>query len=89
MDKIQSRMLVGVIFLTLGLGLSVFYTDSNEENMNIALNATNAYDAARQISANNQMEIIINMISMFCIGIGGVLTVVSFFQLKKNKKTTE
>lgn len=86
MEKTKNLFLTGIIVLIIGLGLFTFYPDSSEENMQIALKATNAHDAARQIASNNQMEVFVNMASMFFIGLGGTITVLAGIQLNKQKK---
>jgi len=86
MERIKTLLLIGVILLVVGLGLLTFYPDSNAENVKIAQNATNAYDAARQISSNNQSDMLVHFVSMFCIGLGGTITVLSVLQLNKLKK---
>lgn len=77
---------LGIILLAIGLFIVFTNKNSNTANIDIAMNATNAAEAARLISQNNRSEVGSHMLGMFLIGIGGALTVfaplVMFFQSK-------
>ena len=80
-------LIVGVVCLLIGVYL-YFTIDGdvvNNQNLDIARNATNAQDAARQISENNRSEVGGGFVSMFLLGIGAMLTLVSIIlMVKKN-----
>jgi len=86
-NKSQLLLIIGVISLIIG-GYLYFKVDGNavnQENVEIATNATSAEDAARQISENNRNEVGGNSVAIFLIGLGGALTVVSIINLvRKN-----
>lgn len=83
MKKEQILLIVGAILLVIGVVLSM--TNGGADNVTIAQQATNAQEAALAISANNQKEIIMNAISMFLIGFGGVLMAVPALKFLKKK----
>ena len=59
MNKSMKLKVVGVIFLALGIVGLQLNPNRQEENLKIARTATNAYEAAKAISENNQKEIFI------------------------------
>lgn len=85
--KSRLLLIIGLICLLVG-GYLYFGNDGksvNEQNIEIATNATNAQDAARQISENNRGEVGGHFVAMFLLGIGGMLTIVSVVgMMKKN-----
>lgn len=83
MKKEQILLIVGGILLVIGVVLSM--TNGGADNAAIAQQATNAQEAALAISANNQKEIIMNAISMFLIGLGGMLIAVPALKFLKKK----
>ena len=46
----------------------------------------NAQEAAIAISTNNRMDILVNAISLFLIGLGGLLTALTVLKILKNKR---
>lgn len=85
--KQKSRFLLLIGVVCLGLGTYLYFKNNgdsvNQKNLDISRNATSAEDAARQISANNQGEIGGNSFAMLLLGIGGVLTVASIYNMTK------
>ena len=60
----------------------------NENNLQIAQNATSAQEAAQLISRNNRSEVGGHMLGMFLIGLGAALSGASVIGMiaEKNKK---
>ncbi|GAA5102962.1 hypothetical protein [Wohlfahrtiimonas larvae] len=83
MKKEQILLIVGGVLLVIGVVLSMM--NGGADNTAIAQQATNAQEAALAISANNQKEIIMNAISMFLIGFGGVLIAIPALKFLKKK----
>lgn len=88
MEK-KSKLLLIIGIIALMIGGYLFYSndggDVNQQNVEIATNATNAQEAARQIAANNRGEVGGHMAAMFLSGVGGVLVVASVLTMKKKK----
>jgi hypothetical protein len=59
----------------------------DEQAFATAMTATDANAAAQAISAANNSEIASNSLSMFLLGLGGVLTVAGIFMLRKRSST--
>ncbi len=83
MKKEQILLILGAILLVIGVVLSMM--NGGADNAAIAQQATNAQEAALAISANNQKEIIMNAISMFLIGFGGMLIAIPALKFLKKK----
>lgn len=83
MKKEQILLIVGAILLVIGVVLSMM--NGSADNAAITQQATNAQEAALAISANNQKEILMNAISMFLIGFGGMLIAVPALKFLKKK----
>lgn len=83
MKKEQILLIVGAILLVIGIVLSMI--NIGGDNATIAQQATNAQEAALAISSNNQKEILMNAISMFLIGFGGMLIAVPALKFLKKK----
>lgn len=84
-SRAKILLIVGIIALAAGFFLNYSSNKKGEENnkanIEIAQNATNAQDAARQIAANNQSEVAGNTFGMFFLGIGGAMTLLSIIML--------
>lgn len=82
---------VGVVVLIIGIVILLLNPDPAATNLEIARNATNAREAAKAISSNNQTYAWMYSIGMFCSGFGLSLTIggilVKF--LKKTNKSYE
>lgn len=89
-NKSKVVLIIGIIALIIG-GYLYFQVDDdavNQKNIEILSTATNAEDAARLISANNRNEVGGNSLSLFLLGLGGAMTLVSLVRLfKKNRET--
>ncbi|MCP1226470.1 hypothetical protein [Sebaldella sp. S0638] len=86
MDKIKVLLGIGIISLIIGGFLTFNSKNRSQDNLDIALNATNAEEAAKLISKNNRSEVGQNTIGMALLGFGGGITAVSLIRLLKNKK---
>ena len=88
MKKFKRFLIVGIISLAVGLFIVMTNKDQNENNLQIAQNATSAQEAAQLISRNNRSEVGGHMLGMFLIGLGAALTGASVIWMiaKKNKK---
>ena len=84
MEKTNKRptylLISGVICLIIGLIIMVVAPDPTAANVEIAKNATNAVQAAQQISHNNQT------LSQFLLGYGIAATIGGFLAKKFVKK---
>ena len=78
MNKSMKLKVVGVIFLALGIVGLQLNPNRQEENLKIARTATNAYEAAKAISENNQKEIFYSSVAYGLLGFGISLTVGGF-----------
>ena len=85
MKKEKILLVVGIIFLAAGLFLIFTEKKVSGNNLEIARNATDAYEAARMISQNNRSEVGMHLVGMFCTGFGLVLTAVGGFTFLKKK----
>ena len=74
MKKFKRFLIVGIISLAVGLFIVMTNKDQNENNLQIAQNATSAQEAAQLISRNNRSEVGGHMLGMFLIGLGAALT---------------
>lgn len=83
MTKEKILLVVGAILLVIGVVLSMM--NVGVDHTAIAEQATNAQEAALAISSNNQKEILMNAISMFLIGFGGMLIAVPALKFLKKK----
>ncbi len=66
------------IVATRGETMAAMADRCSEKAFASALLATDAHSASRQISGANQLETIMHMLSMFLLGLGGVLTIMGF-----------
>ena len=66
---------VGVVVLILGFVILLLNPDPATTNLEIARNATNARDAAKAISSNNQTYAWMYSLGMFFTGFGVSLTI--------------
>lgn len=66
---------VGVVVLIIGLVILLLNPDPATTNLEIARNATNARDAAKAISSNNQTYAWMYSLGMFFTGFGVSLTI--------------
>ena len=69
MKKFKRFLIVGIISLAVGLFIVMTNKDQNENNLQIAQNATSAQEAAQLISRNNRSEVGGHMLGMFLIGL--------------------
>lgn len=79
-------LISGIICLIIGLIIMVVAPDPTAANVEIAKNATNAVQAAQQISHNNQTYIWIHTLSQFLLGYGIAATIGGFLAKKFVKK---
>ena len=88
MKKFKRFLIVGIISLAEGLFIVMTNKDQNENNLQIAQNATSAQEAAQLISRNNRSEVGGHMLGMFLIGLGAALSGASVIGMiaEKNKK---
>ena len=86
MDKIKILLGIGILSLVIGGFLTFSSKNRSQDNLNIAMNATNAQEAAEMISKNNRSEVGQNTLGMALLGFGAGITAVSVIRLLKNKK---
>ncbi len=86
MGRMKVILAIGVVSLIIGGFLTFTSGNKSKDNLDIALNATNAQEAAELISRNNRSEVGQNTLGMGLLGFGAALTVVSLIGLMKNKK---
>ena len=86
MGRMKVILAIGVVSLIIGGFLTFTSGNKSKDNLDIALNATNAQEAAELISRNNRSEVGQNTLGMALLGFGGALTIVSGIGLLKNKK---
>ena len=86
MDKIKVLLGIGLISVVIGGFLTFSSKNKSQDNLDIALNATNAQEAAKLISKNNRSEVGQNTLGMALLGFGCGITAVSVIRLLKNKK---
>ena len=86
MDKIKILLVIGILSLVIGGFLTFSSKNRRQDNLDIAMNATNAQEAANLISKNNRSEVGQNTLGMALLGFGGGITAVSVIRLLKNKK---
>lgn len=86
MDKIKILLGIGILSLAIGGFLTFSSKSKSQDNLDIAMNATNAEEAARLISKNNRSEVGQNTLGMALLGFGGGVTAVSVIRLLKNRK---
>ena len=90
MEKTNKRptylLISGIICLIIGLIIMAVAPDPTAANVEIAKNATNAVQAAQQISHNNQTYIWIHTLSQFLLGYGIAATIGGFLAKKFVKK---
>lgn len=86
-SKLRTFLFVGLIAFGAGvyLYLSNKSAEIDQQNIEIVTNATNAEDAARQISENNRKDVGGNSIAMFLLGLGGAMVIFSGFSLMRRK----
>ena len=89
MNKSMKLKVVGVIFLALGIVGLQLNPNRQVENLKIARTATNAYEAAKAISENNQKEIFYSSVAYGLLGFGISLTVGGFVLDKVVQKKKE
>ena len=66
---------VGIVVLIIGIVILLLNPDPSTTNLEIARNATNARDAAKAISSNNQTYAWMYSLGMFFTGFGVSLTI--------------
>ena len=86
MDKIKILLGIGILSLVIGGFLTFSSKNRSQDNLDIAMNATNAQEAAEIISKNNRSEVGQNTLGMALLGFGAGITAVSVIRLLKNKK---
>ena len=86
MDKIKILLVIGILSLVIGGFLTFSSKNRSQDNLDIAMNATNAQEAAEMISKNNRSEVGQNTLGMALLGFGAGITAVSVIRLLKNKK---
>ena len=86
MDKLKILLGIGLLSLAIGRFLTFSSKNNSQDNLDIAMNATNAEEAAKLISKNNRSEVGQNTLGMALLGFGGGVTVVSAIRLLKNRK---
>ena len=86
MDKLKILLGIGILSLAIGGFLTFSSKNNSQDNLDIAMNATNAEEAAKLISKNNRSEVGQNTLGMALLGFGGGVTVVSAIRLLKNRK---
>ena len=86
MNKIKILLGIGLLSLAIGGFLTFSSKNNSQDNLDIAMNATNAEEAAKLISKNNRSEVGQNTLGMALLGFGGGVTVVSAIRLLKNRK---
>ena len=86
MGKIKILLGIGILSLVIGGFLTFSSKNRSQDNLNIAMNATNAQEAAEMISKNNRSEVGQNTLGMALLGFGAGITAVSVIRLLKNKK---
>ena len=86
MDKIKILLGIGILSLVIGGFLTFSSKNRSQDNLDIAMNATNAQEAAEMISKNNRSVVGQNTLGMALLGFGAGITAVSVIRLLKNKK---
>ena len=86
MAKLKILLGIGLLSLAIGGFLTFGSKNKSQDNLDIAMNATNAEEAAKLISKNNRSEVGQNTLGMALLGFGGGVTVVSAIRLLKNRK---
>ena len=86
MGKIKILLGIGILSLVIGGFLTFSSKNRSQDNLDIAMNATNAQEAAEIISKNNRSEVGQNTLGMALLGFGAGITAVSVIRLLKNKK---
>ena len=86
MDKIKILLVIGILSLVIGGFLTFSSKNRSQDNLDIAMNATNAQEAAEMISKTNRSEVGQNTLGMALLGFGAGITAVSVIRLLKNKK---
>ena len=86
MNKLKILLGIGLLSLAIGGFLTFSSKNNSQDNLDIAMNATNAEEAAKLISKNNRSEVGQNTLGMALLGFGGGVTVVSAIRLLKNRK---
>ena len=89
MEKLNQRgtylLIAGIISLIIAIIILLVIPDPSANNVEIAKKATNAMQAAQEISKNNQASILIHTLGMGLLGFGITGTVGGFI-LKMLKK---
>ena len=86
MGKIKILLGIGILSLVIGGFLTFSSKNRSQDNLDIAMNATNAQEAAEMISKNNRSEVGQNTLGMALLGFGAGIIAVSVIRLLKNKK---
>ena len=86
MGKIKILLGIGILSLVIGGFLTFSSKNRSQDNLDIAMNATNAQEAAEMISKNNRSEVGGHMLGMFLTGLGGALSVFSAIGIVIEKK---
>lgn len=87
-NKSKLFLIIGIVCLLVGgyLYLSVDGDAVNQQNLEIMQTATNAQEAAQQISANNRGEVGGNALAMLLLGFGAMMTIGSVILMAKKEK---
>lgn len=90
MEKLNQRgtylLIAGIISLIIAIIILLVIPDPSANNVEIAKKATNAMQAAQEISKNNQTSILIHTLGMGLLGFGIAAGTVGGFILKVLKK---
>lgn len=82
----KEKVLLTISIVILAIGIILNFINFGSDNTEIAQQAMNAQEAAIAISTNNRMDILVNAISLFLIGLGGLLTALTVLKILKNKR---
>lgn len=85
-NKFKKLIIIGIVFIIIGVLLFLLIKDPSANNLEIAKNARSAQEAALAISKNNRSNLFIHMIRMFLLGIGSALTIFGLVGFSKSNK---
>lgn len=83
MKKEKVLLTIGIIILAIGVILNFINFGGN--SVSIAQQINNPQEAVLAISANNKSAVLLNAISMFFIGCGGLLIAITALKFLKKK----
>lgn len=85
MKKDTILLIIGIALFIIGVALNIL--DIGADYNTVAEQATNAVEAGANMPENNRVTAIINVISMFLIGLGGLLSaIVGLKYIQKQNK---